>query len=441
MFSLENLSETGINIPQCHHTFSQTIKLFSTIRTSKMTIFDRRYSMDEYEFEKNIDRDYLVTTLVQLLQVDCSVSLGPQTLMEPDDPKLVHYVQHFIRPELQRIGIYYILDLPKNQIAVKLGSGENDTCLVIMAYTPVQHFNWMEDPFSGKITIPVEYGITEPCAFGQGASQNKAHFAAMLTLLKAFVDTDEKIKGTLYFVANNEGRSSHACSLAMLPKLTPKPQNGLILIGGGNKISIANRGRVDVIIHIKGKVTHSSQPEDGLSAIDGVVEALNRIKKMQFVKTHPNLGGQHAIPYQVIFDPVAPHTLPEYGRIKIDRRLLPGDDFDTAVEEIRQAIGDLHPYEVTVEKDVVMLPSVVETDSNIVRGLQKAIYSIDGKETNLVYGRGAFDAGGLTSKGIPTIMWGRPDCGTSLMGDDFVSLRGVEEEARILGRLIIDLLG
>lgn len=227
--------------------------------------------MVEYEFEKNIDRKYLVNTLVKLLKVDCSVPLGPQTLMEPDDRKLVHYVQHVIRSELQRIGVPSILDMPKNQIVVKLGSGEIDASLLIMAYTPVQHHNWMEDPFSGKISVPEEYGITDPCAFGQGASQNKAHFAAMLTLLKALVETDVKIKGTLYFAVNNEGRSSHKCSWTIISNLDPKPKLGLILIGGGNKLSIANRGRVDVLIHIKGRVTHSSMPEEGLNAIDGAV--------------------------------------------------------------------------------------------------------------------------------------------------------------------------
>jgi hypothetical protein len=65
---------------------------------------------------------------------------------------------------------------------------------------------------------------------------------------------------------------------------------------------------------------------------------------------------------------------------------------------------------------------------------------LDGKEAELVYGRGAYDAGGPTSMGIPTVMWGRPINGTSLMGDDYVSLKGVEEEARILGRLIVDML-
>lgn len=262
----------------------------------------------------------------------------------------------------------------------------------------------------------------------------------MLALLKAFVEAGVKLKGTLYFAVNIEGKSSHECSWAIIPRLDPKPKFGLILIGGGNKIIVANRGRVDVVIHVKGKATHSSTPEMGLSAIDGAVQVLNRIKKMKFFKTHPKLGGQHAIPYQLMFDPLAPHTLPSYARIKIDRRLLPGDDVDDAVDEIRKAVADISPWEVVVEKDVFMLPSVVDPESKIVKMLQKAIMSIDGKEAAILYWKGAYDAGGPTSMGIPTVMWGRPDHGTSLMGDDFVTLRGVEEEARIVGRLIIDML-
>ena len=156
--------------------------------------------MIEYEFEKYLDRNYLVETLVKLLKVDCSVPLGPQTLMEPDDPKLVHYVQHVLRPELRRIGVHNILDMPKNQIVTRLGTNEKNASLLIMAYTPVQHYNWMKDPFSGKIAIPIEQNVMEPCAFGQGAAQNKAHFTAMLTLLKAFVEANVKLRGTLFLL-------------------------------------------------------------------------------------------------------------------------------------------------------------------------------------------------------------------------------------------------
>jgi hypothetical protein len=92
--------------------------------------------MTEYEFEKCLDRRYLVKTLIRLLKIDCTVPLGPQTLMEPDDPKLVHYVQNVIRPKLQRIGVHEIYDMPKNQIVAKMGTGEKDRSLLIMATPP-----------------------------------------------------------------------------------------------------------------------------------------------------------------------------------------------------------------------------------------------------------------------------------------------------------------
>jgi len=163
---------------------------------------------------------------------------------------------------------------------------------------------------------------------------------------------------------------------------------------------------------------------------------------MRFTKTQPKLGGQHAIPYQLIFDPIAPHTIPGYARIKIDRRLLPGDDVDEAVDGIRKAIGDMSPWEVTVERDVCMLPSVVDPESGIVKALQKATSSIDGKESELRYGSGSYDAGGPTSMGIPSVMWGRVHGGGgALMGDRFVALRSLEDEVMTVGRLIIDMLG
>ena len=59
-----------------------------------------------------LDERYLVETLVRLLQVPTEISLGANTLMEPDDPKLVHYVQEVIRPELRRIGLASVVEVP-----------------------------------------------------------------------------------------------------------------------------------------------------------------------------------------------------------------------------------------------------------------------------------------------------------------------------------------
>ena len=46
--------------------------------------------------------------------------------------------------------------------------------------------------------------------------------AAMLAVLKLLVETRVDLPGTLYFAVNNEGRSSHACTEAILSALDPE---------------------------------------------------------------------------------------------------------------------------------------------------------------------------------------------------------------------------
>ncbi|MFT4946231.1 MAG: acetylornithine deacetylase/succinyl-diaminopimelate desuccinylase-like protein [Natronomonas sp.] len=262
----------------------------------------------------------------------------------------------------------------------------------------------------------------------------------MLTLLKALHESETEINGRVYFVTNNEARSTHECTRDLLPELGERLDRGLLLIGGGNVIKTGNRGRVDVLVHIEDEVAHSSSPSDGHNDIEGAKEVMNRTDGIDFEKTHPRLDTPHAKPYQLTFEPVAPHTFPESARFKIDRRLLPSDTVEDAVQEIEAAISDMSPYDVRVERDVVMEPSLVDPGDPIVEGLQQSIESIDGSRAESVDIRGAFDAGGLTNEGIPTVMWGRPEHGEHIMCDDYVSIRGVEEEARIVGRLVDDFL-
>lgn len=269
-------------------------------------------------------------------------------------------MQQVLRPKIQDLGAYNIVDVALNQLMVRLSDGSSGESLLVMVYTPTQHNNLMPDPFSGKIAWAWEWGYEEPCVFGQGVSQNKGHHAVMLAVLKLLTEQDVRLKGTLHFAVNNEGRSSHHCSEAILATLDPKPGFALLLTGTGLRVSLGNRGRVDVNVEIRGKAVHTSAPDRGLSAIEGANEVLNRLKRVPLEGSHPILGGRHVFAYQLLFDPLSPHTYPEVARLRVDRRLLPGDDIDQAVADVRDAIGDLSPYNVTVERGQHMLPALVD---------------------------------------------------------------------------------
>src|SRR6266487_5831029 len=88
--------------------------------------------------ERHLDRRYLIETLSRLARVPTDVPLGWQTLMEADDPKLVHYVQEVLRPELVHLENYDLLDVPRNNLVTRLGTGEAGRSLLIQNYTPTQ---------------------------------------------------------------------------------------------------------------------------------------------------------------------------------------------------------------------------------------------------------------------------------------------------------------
>ncbi len=95
-----------------------------------------------------LDLAYLIRTLERLAKVPVNVPMGTEVFIEPDDPKLVHYVQQVLRPELSAIGVHDLIDVSGNQIVARYGKGTSDRSLLIQVYTPVQHHNQMVEPWS-----------------------------------------------------------------------------------------------------------------------------------------------------------------------------------------------------------------------------------------------------------------------------------------------------
>ncbi len=379
--------------------------------------------------DEALDREFLLETLIELARVPNAVEPGLETLMEPDHPKLQRYVQQVVRPRLEALGAGELIDAPRNNLVLRAGAGTLDRSLLIQGYAVTQHHNLMERPFE-----PV---LRDGRMYAQGVSQTKAHQAVMLTVLKLLSDIGADLRGRLYWSLNCEGRSSHACTEAILGVLDNTPQFAVLQLSERMGISLGNRGRLDIAVQVTGMLAHSSTPESGASAITGAAEAIRRVEAMRWDGEHPLLGGRQAVVYKVDFEPKLPHTLPSLARFTVDRRMLPGDDPATAVNEVLAAIGDLGPYTVTARPDVMMLPSLVDPGDRGVRALQATIEAVRGAPAPESYRRGTFDAGGLARAGIPVVMFGCGGEGDWPAGDDFVAVGDVEDEARILATLIL----
>jgi len=93
-----------------------------------------------------IDQQFLVDTLRELARVPTEVPLGENTFIEPDDPKLVHYVQRVLRPKIQALELADLVEVPRNQLLLGMGEGTSGASLLVIVYTPTQHYNLMAPP-------------------------------------------------------------------------------------------------------------------------------------------------------------------------------------------------------------------------------------------------------------------------------------------------------
>lgn len=383
-------------------------------------------------FDSVLDTAELVELASKFARAPTGVPLGFETYVDPTHPDLVRYIGEVVAPELSRGGHLAQIDCRPHGIVAQLGSGGSPAILV-QSYAVSQHHQLMDDPYSGR--------VAEGRVWGRGMSQSKGHQGVMVAVIRALLRGESDLRGTLLWSVNAEARSSHACTTAILDRLPVTPDFCLLQTPTSLRVSLGNRGRVDVAVTIEGTASHSSTPGAGASAIEGARRVMNRVAELGWPATgHPLLGERQAVVYKMEFDPVAPHTLPALARLTIDRRLLPGDDPHAAVVELRDWIGEVPPYRVTVEKAETMLPVLVDPDDVHVRTLTGILQQVHPDGDPTFYAPGTFDAGGTASRGIPTVMFGARG-GEWPLGPDYVAIDDLRAEARVLGTFILSTLG
>jgi succinyl-diaminopimelate desuccinylase len=395
--------------------------------------------------EQHYDEGYVRDLLVKLASVPTDVPLGSFEI-EPTDPKIRRFVHEVVKPEIEQLGLGQVESDELNNLVFRIGSGASSPSLLFMAYTVAQHGNETPPELEGRLMNGRAFGLDEECVFGKGTSQGKGGLAAALGALKILRDAGVTLRGNLIFAVNNEAQSSHRCSRRIIDGHRIRADHGIVAIGTPT-LSIGNRGRVDIVVKVRGRVAHSSQPGRGRNAIWGARAALDRIEQLhrRLTRTDAQLGGEQLEPYRLVLEPIAPHTLPDLATLTLDRRLLPGSTVEGAVAEVTRELADLAPFEVDVAASVFQLPAQVPETAPVVASLSEAHRAVTGRPASIGTVRYSFDAGYACSKGIQTVMFGpssaaRGVTGTETISTEFVPVSVVREFTKIYAHAFLKLL-
>jgi acetylornithine deacetylase/succinyl-diaminopimelate desuccinylase-like protein len=389
--------------------------------------------VDRFACDDEVDR-----LLVELLR-----SPSPQTENQEADPALRDFVLGGVAPRMESLtGRRPEADAMGN-LVWKLEASDTTPPggLLLMAYAMTFPAASMPDPFSGAIVSGDDFGLAGSCAWGRGACEQKGPLAAMIGAAAILVRSASPLKAPFFLVVSLAGETGrHDAARFILEHGRLEARYGIVGLGTCNRVCLGNKGRIDVEIVIRGQSAHSSTPWAGVNAIEGARRVMDRLDGLALERTHPHLGRSTLTVTRIESGPAISHTLQDTCRLVLDRRLLPGEYPDAAFKDIEEALRDLEPWKVDVNRGAFMYPSEVSPDSSVAESLRTACDRL-GKDTVPFYSAAALDAGFLNQSGIETVMFGPGDLRFAHTDREVISLDEVRAATRTYAATALQLLG
>jgi acetylornithine deacetylase len=176
-------------------------------------------------------------------------------------------------------------------------------------------------------TVPpfIASSETDDRIYGRGSCDAKGIIAAQIAAAEKLKSAGTYV-GLLFLVG--EERDSQGAQVA-----NQQPRGAKFLINGEpteNKLAIASKGTLRVELVARGKMAHSAYPELGESAIEKVLDAVEKVRKIELPTNRK--AGPCTMNIGLIEGGRAPNVIPDYACAHLLYRLV------GPTEELRQEI-------------------------------------------------------------------------------------------------------
>jgi acetylornithine deacetylase len=295
-------------------------------------------------------------------------------------------------------------------------------------------------------TVPVDAMTVEPFGatveagklYGRGACDVKAGGAVMLAAFARLVRERPagSAKVTLAFTVDEE----HTF-LGIQELVNSGVRADYAIVAEPTLLNIvrAHKGVVRWQLETPGRACHSSRPEQGVNAVYRMARLLRGVEeyadRLRASPPDPLLGPP-TLSVGRVTGGVSPNTVPDFCRIDVDRRLIPGENPADAVADLdtflRTYPGIDFPF--TASEPKLACPPLSPTNSGeLVERLGRSIDAVVGRyEVHAVpYGT---DASSLAQAGIPSVVFGPGDIAQAHTKDEWIDLAQLEPAAEILFR-------
>jgi len=294
------------------------------------------------------------------------------------------------------------------------------------------------DPFGAE--------IRDGKLWGRGACDTKGSGAAMLWALREYsrsrgqpsnvailysADEEVGMRGIRSFIDNDYQTLGFG-------------QPGVV-VGEPTRMRLvtSHNGLCRARVKTHGIAAHASQPSNGRSAISAMAKIISAFEEgyITGLRAENELTGAAHCSINTIRGGTAANVIPDRCEIEIDRRLVPGEDPDRVVADIRAAISEIaeRSPDIEYEMDVRFLapPLSPAAHSKLAGAAGRALAreNLSGEPTGVTY---ATNAGDLSARGIDTVVFGPGDVAQAHTREEWIDIEELKQSVRVYRAIMAD---
>lgn len=266
----------------------------------------------------------------------------------------------------------------------------------------------------GWTTSPTGGLVRDGRLYGRGAADMKGGLAALVVAMGALrragvelsgpielavtVDEEDAALGVQQYLASGDRSDFVGCVVAEPTSL---------------QTIIAARGDAYLTLDVTGRAAHAGTPSDGVNAIYGATRAIENLRGWhdELAGNGHRLAGPATVSVGWIGGGTGPSIVAGECRVIADRRLLPTESGELALEQLQQRLDglDLASDGLEIETGVTLDMPGFETDpsESVVTAVQSATAGAGGPELPLGGWSAACDGGFIArDAGVPVVVMG-----------------------------------
>ncbi len=280
---------------------------------------------------------------------------------------------------------------------------------------------------------------------GRGSCDMTGSVAAMMYAMLALAESKRRLEGDVIFTGVVDEEYESLGTLELIKRF--RADAAVVGEPTGMNIAIAHKGYAWLEVETIGKRAHGSVPELGIDAIEKmakIISELDSARRRHDQKVHP-LVGTPRIHTSTIAGGSDWSTVPANCTLRLERRLIPGESAQDAVNELRTTLRNCSRHDPTLKARIRLIHhgGSMEVDA-------KAPHiSVLRQHARRLGGRGKIvgvpywtDASILVNQAkIPSCLFGPGDIGVAHSPDEHVRASDVVAAARIYAETAQDYCG